>query len=150
MKSIEELKQEFKEELEKLKAKQKAEFERVRAFERKKEALERAAARKAENHVKYLLVGGIMAEMKRTRDVSRLEALAATLVKDRDKAACRRLIEYIQGAPPAKPLPPDAPVAAASADAASLLSDDSALPPAGDAPPADGRKEKRGLFGFGG
>ena len=78
MKTVEELKKEHKDQLAKLKAQQKAEVERVKAVEKKKEALERAGERKAENHVKYLLAGNLIAEMKQSGDVSRLKTLEET------------------------------------------------------------------------
>jgi hypothetical protein len=150
MKSIEELKKEHKEQLAKLKAAQKTEFDRVIAANRKKEALERAAERKTENHVKFLLAGDVIAEMKRTKDVSLLEALAARLENERDKAAVSRLITSILGTPSAKPAASDAAVERATSEAAAVLPKNDTLPlldEAGD--DNEPAKEKRGFFGLG-
>lgn len=106
MKSIEELKKEHKEQLNKLKAAQKAEFERIKALTRKKEALELKTVRKAENHIKFLLAGELIAEMKQDKDVSRLRSLAGKVTRDKDKAAIERLIGSIlesSSAPAIKP-----------------------------------------------
>jgi len=98
MKTLQELREEERKAIDELRASYKAKKDKAKQIEMRAAARDNKAGRKTLDHAKYLLAGALVADMKKSGDVSRLRALQAEQEKDADKKAVERLIAYILAA----------------------------------------------------
>ena len=94
-KTVEQLRQEMEAELKALKEKQAKKLKQAKALENRRTAGERNRQRKQETHIKILFGGFLMAQIKRTKDVSIIDKVMPT-VNDKDKEQLKALKVSIQ------------------------------------------------------
>jgi len=92
--NIEELKKKYDEKAAALKIEKADAIKKAKAKARKEEAADRAKLRKQDTHIKILIGGYILAEIKKSGDTSILDKIAATTKNERDI----ELIKTLKGA----------------------------------------------------
>lgn len=84
-KSVDELKKFYEEKEKALKAEKSAAIKQAAAVASKKEAADKARLRKQDNHVKILIGGYVLSEIKRSKDTAILDKVSASIKTARDK-----------------------------------------------------------------
>jgi hypothetical protein len=97
MKSIEELKADFDKKEKELREKKKKLIEQAQARKNKAEALEKTRLRKADAHIKIILGGAVLADMKKTKNTALIDEVLKTLKTKRDKELFINLKKTILG-----------------------------------------------------
>jgi len=90
-KTLEELKKSYEEKLAALKKEKEEVLKKAKAREDKKTAAETARLRKQDAHIKILIGGFYLAEIKAKKDKAALDKIAASLKSDRDKKLLKDL-----------------------------------------------------------
>jgi len=90
-KTLEELKKEYDEQLKALRKKKEEALKKAKARTEKAAAADRLRLRKQETHIKIILGGYMLAELKRTKDKTVLGKVADSLKSDKDKKLIKDL-----------------------------------------------------------
>jgi hypothetical protein len=90
-KSLEELKKSYEERLAALKKEKEEALKKAKARENKKTAAETERLRKQDAHIKILIGGFYLAEIKSKKDKAQLDKIAVTLKSEKDKKLLKDL-----------------------------------------------------------
>ena len=85
MQTLEDLKKEYEAKLAALKAERIEAFAKARAWAAKKAAGEKKRLRKQQNHLKFLVGGYFLAEIRQKKDKTLLDKIVASVSSEKDK-----------------------------------------------------------------
>ena len=90
-KTLDELKKSYEERLTALKKEKEEVLKKAKARETKTAAAERIRLRKLDTHIKIILGGYLLAELKKNKDKSLLDKIVGTLKSEREKKVIKDL-----------------------------------------------------------